>query len=141
MPLRKIGGVRGNLVRDNAGLHVVAIRKPEMFFRCDVAKHGGAVPADHRRADGRRDVIVTRCDIRRERAERIEGGFSAPFELLFHVLFDEMHRHVTRSFVHHLDIVFPRDLCQLALRFQLGELRLVVCVGDRAWAQAITERE
>ena len=44
-------------------------------------------------------------------------------------------------FVHHLDVVLPRDPRQLALRLQLGELRLVVGVGDRTRAQAVAERE
>ena len=45
------------------------------------------------------------------------------------------------SFVHHLDVVLPGDARQLALRLQLGELRLVVRVGDRARTQAVAERE
>ena len=52
-----------------------------------------------------------------------------------------MHRHVAGPFVHHLDVVLPGDARQLALRLQLGELRLVVGVGDRARAQAVAERE
>ncbi len=52
-----------------------------------------------------------------------------------------MHRDVARAFVHHLDVVLPGDLRQLALRLQLGELRLVVRVGDRARPQAVAERE
>ena len=48
---------------------------------------------------------------------------------------------MARALVHHLDVVLPGDLGQLALRLQLGELRLVVGVGDRARPQAVAERE
>ena len=52
-----------------------------------------------------------------------------------------MHGDVARPFVHHLHVVLPGDLRQLALRLELGELRLVVRVGDRAGTQAVAERE
>src|SRR4051812_32382627 len=51
MSFREVRGMRSDLVRDDARLDVVAVRKPEMFLWCDVAEHRGAVPADHRRAD------------------------------------------------------------------------------------------
>jgi hypothetical protein len=60
---------------------------------------------------------------------------------LVHVLLDLVHRHVAGAFDHHLHVVLPGDLGQLAQRLQLGELRLVVGVGDRAGAQAVAERE
>src|SRR5437870_11681178 len=62
-------------------------------------------------------------------------------DLLLHVLFDEMHRDVARPLVHDLAAVLPGDLRQLALRLQLGELRLVVGVGDRSRTQAVAEAE
>ena len=49
---RDIGGVRGDLVGDDAGLHVVAVGQAEMLLGRDVAEHRRAVPADHGRADG-----------------------------------------------------------------------------------------
>src|SRR5437016_8396866 len=51
MAFGEIGGVGGDLVRDNAVFDVFLVRQAQMFFRRYVAKHGGAVPADHRRAD------------------------------------------------------------------------------------------
>ena len=44
-------------------------------------------------------------------------------------------------FVHHLDVVRPGDLRQLALRLQLRELRVVVGVGNRPGAKTVAERE
>ena len=51
MALGQVGRVRGDLVGDDAGLHVVAVRQAQVFLRRDVAEHRRAVPADHRRAD------------------------------------------------------------------------------------------
>ena len=47
-----------------------------------------------------------------------------------HVFFDHMHRDVTRAFIHHLHVLFPSALGQLALRVKFGELRFVIRVGD-----------
>ena len=44
-------------------------------------------------------------------------------------------------FVHHLHVVLPGDAVQLTLGLQLGELRLVVGVGDRARPQTVAQRE
>src|SRR5882757_2222368 len=49
--LRQIGGMRGDLVSDHAGLDVIAIGQPQVFLGRDIAQHGRAEPADHRRAD------------------------------------------------------------------------------------------
>ena len=53
-----------DLVGDDAGLHVLAIGQPQVLLGRHVAQHGSAVPADHGRADGRRDVVVTRARCR-----------------------------------------------------------------------------
>ncbi len=75
-------------------------------------------------------MIVARRDVRRERAKRVERSFAADFELLVHVFFDEVHRDMTRPFDHYLAIVLPRDSRQLAERFKLRKLCLVVRVRD-----------
>ena len=62
--------------------------------------------------------------------ERVERRFVAPLELFLHVLFDHVHGDVARAFVHHLHVLFPGALGQLALRVKFGELRFVVRVGD-----------
>ena len=48
---------------------------------------------------------------------------------------------MTGTFDHHLAIVLPGDLRQLAERFQFGKLRFVIRVGNRAGTQTVTERE
>src|SRR6185312_16606924 len=75
MAFGEIGGVRGDLIGDHAIFDILLVRQAEMLFRRYVAKHGAAVPADHRRADRAGDVIVTWSNISGERAERVEGRF------------------------------------------------------------------
>src|SRR2546425_13176842 len=73
MTFSKISGVGGNFISDDAVLDVLLVRQPQVLLGRHVAEHGGAEPADHRRADGRGDVVVTGRDVGGQRAERIEG--------------------------------------------------------------------
>ena len=139
--LGQVRRVRRDLVRDHAGLHVVAVGQAQVLLGRDVAEHRRAEHADHRRADRRGDVVVRRGDVRGQRAERVERRLVADLLLEVHVLLDLVHRHVARALDHHLHVVLPGDRRQLAERPQLGELRLVVGVGDRAGPQAVAQRE
>src|SRR5438876_143092 len=102
MAFRQVGGMGRNLVRDDAGFDVIPVGQAEVLLRRHVAEHRGAVPADHRGADRRRDVVVAGGDVRGERPERVKGRLAAPVELLFHVLATQVHRHMARAFVHDL---------------------------------------
>src|ERR1041384_175187 len=59
-----IGGMGRNLVSNDTGFDVLAVRQPQVLLGRDVTKHGGPVPADHGRADGRGDVVIARSKIR-----------------------------------------------------------------------------
>jgi hypothetical protein len=74
-------------------------------------------------------VIVAGRDVGGQRAECVERRFVTSLELLVHVLFDQVHRHVPRT-DHHLAVVLPGDLGQLAERFQFGKLRFVVRISN-----------
>jgi hypothetical protein len=63
MALGEVGGVRGDLVGDDAVFHVFLVRQAEVFLGCDVTKHRTAIPADHRRADAAGDVVVTQFNL------------------------------------------------------------------------------
>src|SRR5262245_30209876 len=141
MAFRKVGRMGGYLIRDYAGLDVLAVWQTEVLFRRDITEHGATVPANHRCADTRCDVIIAGRDVRRERSERIEGGLITFLELLFHVDLDQMHGDVPRSFDHDLHIVAPGNPGQLAQRFQLGKLCLIVRVRDRTWPEAVAQTE
>src|SRR5215469_17182384 len=65
----------------------------------------------------------------------------APLQLLVHILLDHLHRDMTRALVHHLDAMFPGSASELTLSVELGELRFVVGVGNRAGAQPVTDRK
>ena len=110
-----------------------------MFFRCHIAQHGRAVPADLRRTDGRGNVIIARRNVGGQRPQRVEGRFVAPVQLLVHIFLDELHRHMAGPFDHHLHIVFPGDLGQLAQCLQLAQLGFVIGIPNRAGAQAVTQ--
>src|SRR5437899_777301 len=77
----EIGGMSRDLVSDDPILHVFLIRQAEVLFGGDIAKHGTAVPADHRRADGAGDMVVTGSDVGGERPEGVKRSFVAPFQL------------------------------------------------------------
>src|SRR6185312_12096106 len=139
--LCQVRSMRGDLVGDHAGFHIVSIGQPQMLLRRHVAEHRRAIPADHRCPDGRGDVVVARCDIRREGPEGVERRLPTGRELLVHVLFDLVHRDVTRSLDHDLTVAMPGDLRELPERLELGELCGIVCIRDGAGPQTVAERE
>src|SRR3989449_2485468 len=121
--------------------YTTLFRSTQVLLRRDVAQHRCAVPANHRRADGAGDVVVARRDINYQRSEGIERRLVAQLHFLLHLELDLIHRDVPRAFDHHLDVVLPGFLGQLAQNLQLGELRFVAGVGQAAGAQAVAQRE
>ena len=91
---RNVCSVRGNLVGDNAVLHVFLVGQAEVLLRRDVAEHGCAVPADHGGADRRRNVVVARRDVGDERAQSVERCFVAELLLFLDLLFDLVERNM-----------------------------------------------
>lgn len=139
--LGKVGCMRGDAVGDDAGLHIIAIGQAEMFFRRHVAQHRRAEPADHGGPYARRDVVIAWRDVGRQRPQRIEGRFAAFLQLLVHIDLDLVHRHMAGALDHHLAALVPRHFGKFAQCLQLGELRPVIGIGNRAGAQAIAQRE
>ena len=141
MALGEVGGMGGDAIGDHAGLHIVAVRQAQMLLGRDIAKHGAAEPADHRRADGRGDVVIARRHIGGQRPKRIKGRLVAGCQLAVHVFLDLVHRHMAGAFDHHLHIVPLRDLVEFAQRIQFGELGGVIGVGGRAGTQTVAQAE
>ncbi len=108
--LGEIGGVGCQFVGDHPDLDVVAVGQAEMLFRRNVAKHCGAVPADHRSADSAGDMVVAGRDVGRQRPQGVEWRFAAHRELFFHILLDLVHRDVAGAFDHHLHVARPGAL-------------------------------
>src|SRR5438046_1535595 len=59
-----ISGMGRNFVGNDTGFDVLAVWQPQVLLGRDITKHGGAVPADHGRADGRGDVVIAGSKIR-----------------------------------------------------------------------------
>ena len=97
------------------------------------------MPADHGGADGGGDVVVAGRDVGHQRAERVERRLVAQLEFLLDLHLDLVHRDVAGAFDHHLDVVLPGLLGQLAQRLQLGELGRVAGVGEAAGPQAVAQ--
>ena len=87
----------------------------------------------------RGDVVVARRDVRHQRAKHVERRIVAQLALLLDVHLDQVHRNMARALDHHLDVVLPRFQRQLAQRLQLGELGVVVGVGQAAGTQTVAE--
>jgi hypothetical protein len=139
--LGEVGGVGRDAIGDQALLDVLFVGQAEMLLGGHVAEERRAVPGDHRRADRRGDVVVARGDVGDERPQGVERRLVADLHLPIDVLLDQVHGDVAGALDHHLAAVVPGDLGQLAQGRQLGELGLVVGVGDRAGAQAIAQGE
>src|SRR5262245_7673862 len=122
--------MRSDFIGNYSVFDVLFVRKSQMLLGGNVTKHCATVPAYHGGAYGTRDVVVTRRDIRCERAKSVKWCLMAPLQLVIHVLFNQMHRDMTRAFIHHLASHIPGYACQLALCSELGKLRLVISVSD-----------
>ena len=73
-----------------------------------------------------------------ERRNRHAGGVCSPV----HVFLDHVHGHATRTFVHDVHALGPRELGEFALHFEFAELlggrpQGLVGVGNRAGTQAV----
>ena len=86
-------------------------------------------------------MVIARRDVGDERAERVEGRLVADLLLAAHVHLELVQRDVAGPLDHHLHVALPGALGQLAERLELGELRGVGGVGDRAGAQPVAERD
>ncbi len=71
-------------------------------------------------------MVVAGGDIGYQRSQGVEGRFVAVLQLLIHVLFHQVHGHMARAFDHHLHIVLPGDMGQLAEGLEFCHLRFVV---------------
>ena len=136
---RDISGMRGDLVGDHSLSHIFGVWQSEMLFRRDVAQHVGSIPADHRRADRARDVVVAGRDVSDERTKSIEWRFIADFLHSADVHLYLVHRYMTRSLYHHLHVALPSPTCQLSQGVELGELSTIARIGDAPGTQAVAE--
>ena len=141
MVLGDIRRMAGDLVCDHALLDVVLVWQPKMFLRRHVAQHGGTIAGDFHAADRRRDVVVAGSGVSGKRSEGVERGVLADRLLHFDVHAHGVERNVPRSLDHHLHVMLPCALSELAKRHKFRELRRVVGIGQRARTQTVAKRE
>src|SRR5438270_12156928 len=99
MAFGQIGGVRGNLVGDDAILHVFLVRQTQVFLGRDVAEDRTPIPTDHRRPDGAGDVVVAGSEGGRQGAARVEWGLGAQLATVVHVCPGPLHGYLAWTFV------------------------------------------
>ena len=121
-----VGCMAGDLIGDHALFDIILVRQAEVLLRRHIAQHGGAVTGDLHTADCRGDVVVAGGGVGRERAQRIERGILANRLLHFDVHAYGVERNVSRAFDHHLHVMLPCSLGELAQGHELRELRRVV---------------
>ena len=126
-----------DFIGDDPRFDIFFIREAKVFLWCDIAQHRAPVPPDHGCPNPRGNVVVPRSDISRQGAQCVERRFLASLQLLFHVDLDEMHRDMAWPFDHDLDIVLPGNVGQFPQSVQLGELSVVVCVGDGTRSETV----
>ena len=94
-----------------------------------IAEEGGPVHGRHRPADGGGDVVIAGGDVGDQRPQHIEGGAHAEGLLHLHIGGHLVQGHMARPLHHHLDVVVPGPLGQLAQAHQLLNLADVGGVG------------
>ena len=130
-----------DLVGDQAFTHVFSVGKTQVFLGGDVTEHRRAMPSSHGRADGRRDVVITRGYVRDQRAEHIEGRLVALLHLFLHVELDLIERHMSGALHHHLNIVLPGTTGEIAQRVEFCKLSCIGSIVRAAGTQRISQGE
>src|SRR5271169_6335883 len=95
----------GDFVADDAGTNILFIWEAKVFLGRNVAEHRGPAPPDLRRSDRAGDVIVAGRDIGDERTQGVKGSLETVPQLFVHVLPDTLHRDMSGTFNHHLDVM------------------------------------
>ena len=131
----------GDAARDDARVDVLDRRQGQMLSRRDVAEEVCTGDGGERAADGCRDVVVARRDVRDERSEHVARRVAAEALLELHVRLDLVVRHVARSLDHDLDAALPGAVHELAERDELRELAAVRRVGRAPRAHAIAKAD
>ena len=93
-----------------------------------------------RRADGRRDVVVSRRDIGDHGAQHVERRVVADPAFPLHVHLNFVERNVARPFDHDLNAAPAATADEFAELVQFGELGFVAGIRQAAGAQPVAER-
>ena len=139
--LGNVGGVGGNFGGHDALLYVLHIGQCQMLGGGHIAQEGRTAGGCHCAADGSGDVVIAGGDIGDQRSQHIEGGAHADALLHLHVGGDLIQGHMAGAFYHHLHIVRPCALGQLAQTHQFLDLAHVGGVGQTAGTAGVAQRD
>ena len=112
-----------------------------MLCRCYIAEESRSACCCDGSSDCRCDVIIARSDICYDRSEYVERCTHAEGLLHLHVSLNLIHRHVSRTLNHHLNILLPRALCKLTESYELLNLAYIAAVCKAARAAGVAERD
>ena len=84
-----------------------------MFRRCNVTQEISAAGSGYGTSDGRRNVVVSRRNVRDNGTQHIEGGIVANTFFHDHIGGNLVHGHMARTFHHYLDILLPGSLGEI----------------------------
>ena len=136
-----VGGVGGDLGGHDALLYVLHIGQCQMLGGGHIAQEGRTAGGCHCAADGSGDVVIAGGDIGDQRSQHIEGCAHADALLHLHVGGDLIQGHMAGALHHHLHIVRPCALGQLAQTHQLLDLAHVGGVSQTAGTAGIAQRD
>ena len=129
-----------DLAGNDALAHVIFIRQAQVLRRCNVAQEVRAGLCGDGAADGRGDMVVTRCNVGNERPEDIERRSMAKALFHLHIGRNLVHRHMAGALDHNLHVLRPRTLCKIAQLDQLADLTRVGRIINAARTQCVTQR-
>ena len=110
-----------------------------MLRRRDIAEKRCAMLRCNRTADGGGNMIIARRNIRYKRPQYIKRRSHADRLLYFHIRRDLVHRHMSGTFDHDLNVFGPRPLCQLAEAYKLFDLAGVRRVRKAAGPAGVSQ--
>mmetsp|Transcript_10666 Transcript_10666/g.13839 ORF Transcript_10666/g.13839 Transcript_10666/m.13839 type:complete len:295 (-) Transcript_10666:1007-1891(-) len=136
--LCKISSMSCNSVSNQPSFDIITVWQPQMFLWGNITQHSAAHCTNICSANARGNVIVSGSNISGQRAQGVERSFMAPLQLVLHIDRDFVKRHVPRSLVHDLNILFPSTFGEFTLDLEFSKLSFIISIIDRSWSEPIT---
>lgn len=128
----------GDFGRHNAFMHIVHIRKTEMFCRSHIAEKIGAAGCRKSPANGGGNVVIARCYIGNNGPQHIQRRPMGQLLGHFHIHAHIRNRHMARAFHHDLHTSPAGTEHQLTQVNQFGNLDGIGGIMAAAAAAAVS---